>query len=126
MLAGQIIREYASSAIDLSDGLVADLGHICQASNVGANIALDALPLSVILRDSLLIEDAMNLALSGGDDYELLFTVSEDNKIGLETALSHAGISVTCIGQTNASQTISTTLNNKSVTIKTTGFEHFA
>jgi thiamine-monophosphate kinase len=126
VLAGQIIREYASSAIDLSDGLVADLGHICQASNVGANIALDALPLSVILRDSLLIEDAMNLALSGGDDYELLFTVSEDNKIGLETALSHAGISVTCIGQTNASQTISTTLNNKSVTIKTTGFEHFA
>lgn len=126
VLAGQILREYASSAIDLSDGLIADLGHICQASNVGANVVLDALPLSKILRDSLLIDDAINLALSGGDDYELLFTVAEDNKVGLETALSHAGISVTCIGQINASQTISTTLKKKSVSIKTAGFQHFS
>jgi thiamine-monophosphate kinase len=125
VLAGQVIREYASSAIDISDGLIADLGHICQASNVGANLVLDALPLSTILRDSLLIDDAINLALSGGDDYELLFTVSEDNKVGVETALSHAGVPITCIGQTNASQTISTTLDNKAVSIKTTGFQHF-
>ncbi len=72
VLAGQTLREYASSAIDLSDGLIADLGHICQASNVGANIVLDALPLSTIMRDSLLTDDAITLALSGGDDYELL------------------------------------------------------
>ncbi len=126
VLAGQVIREYASSAIDLSDGLIADLGHICQASNVGANIVLDALPLSDIMRDSLLEGDAINIALSGGDDYELLFTVSEDNKVGMETALSHAGTPITCIGQINASQTISTTLNNKAVPINTAGFEHFS
>jgi len=125
VLAGQAIREYASSAIDLSDGLIADLGHICQASNVGANVVLDALPLSTIMRDNLLTDDAINLALSGGDDYELLFTVSEDNKVGMETALSHAGTQVTCIGQINASQTISTTLNNKPIPINTAGFEHF-
>jgi len=125
VLAGQAIREYASSAIDLSDGLIADLGHICQASNVGANVVLDALPLSTIMRDNLLSDDAINLALSGGDDYELLFTVSEDNKVGVETALSHAGTQVTCIGQINASQTISTTLNNKPIPINTAGFEHF-
>lgn len=125
VLAGQAIRQYASSAIDLSDGLIADLGHICQASNVGANVVLDDLPLSTIMRDSLLTDDAINLALSGGDDYELLFTVSEDNKVGMETALSHASTKVTCIGQVNASKTISTTLNNKPVPINTTGFEHF-
>jgi thiamine-monophosphate kinase len=126
VLAGQTLREYASSAIDLSDGLIADLGHICQASNVGANVVLDALPLSTIMRDSLLADDAITLALSGGDDYELLFTVSEDNKVGMETAMSHAGTAVTCIGQLNASQTITTTLNNKPTPINTTGFEHFS
>jgi thiamine-monophosphate kinase len=125
VLAGQMLREYASSAIDLSDGLIADLGHICQASNVGANLILDALPLSTIMRDSLLNDDAIKLALSGGDDYELLFTVSEDNKVGMETAMSHAGTPVTCIGQLNASHTITTTLNNKPISINTDGFEHF-
>ena len=125
VLAGQTLREYASAAIDVSDGLIADLGHICQASNVGANVVLDALPLSTIMRDSLLSDDAITLALTGGDDYELLFTVSEDNKVGMETAMSHAGIQITCIGQMNASQTISTTLNNKPTPINTAGFEHF-
>lgn len=126
VLAGQILREYASSAIDLSDGLIADLGHICQASNVGANVVLEALPLSSIMRDSVLIEDAINLALSGGDDYELLFTVSEDNKVGLETEMSQTGTPITCIGQINATQTISATLNNKPAPINITGFEHFS
>lgn len=126
VLAGQSLREYATSAIDLSDGLLADLGHICQASNVGANIVLNAIPLSDIMRETLSFDDAVNLALSGGDDYELLFTVSEDNKVGMETALSHAGTPVTCIGQINASKNISTTLNNKPVPIKSASFEHFS
>jgi thiamine-monophosphate kinase len=126
VLAGQMLREYASSAIDLSDGLIADLGHICRASNVGANVVLDALPLSTIMRDSLSSDDAIALALSGGDDYELLFTVSEDNKVGMETAMSHAGTPVTCICQLNASQSISTTLNNKPIPIYTAVFEHFS
>jgi thiamine-monophosphate kinase len=78
------------------------------------------------MRDSLLLEDAINLALTGGDDYELLFTVSEDNKVGMETALFNAGTPVTCIGQINPSQTISTTLNNKPVPITNAGFEHFS
>ena len=93
---------------------------------MGANIVLDAIPMSNMMRDSLLLEDAINLALTGGDDYELLFTVSEDNKVGMETALLHAGTPVTCIGQINPSQTISTTLNNKPVPITNAGFEHFS
>ena len=59
-------------------------------------------------------------------DYELLFTVPEHNKVGMETALSYMGKSAICIGQINATQTISTTLNNKPVEINTTGFEHIS
>ena len=125
VLAGQALREYASAAIDISDGLLADLGHLCQASNVGANVVLDAIPLSETMKKSQLFEDSIELALNGGDDYELLFTVSEDKKVGLETALSHTSTQITCIGQINASQTISTTLNNKPVPIKSSGFQHF-
>jgi len=126
VLAGQALREYASAAIDISDGLLSDLGHICQASNVGANIVLDAIPLSDAMKKSQLFDDSVHLALNGGDDYELLFTVSEDKKVGMETALSHAGTVITCIGQINASQIISTTLNNKAVPIRNSGFEHFS
>jgi len=125
ILAGQALREYASAAIDLSDGLVADLGHLCLASNVGANIVLEDLPLSFELVDSLGLEQATQLALIGGDDYELLFTISEDNKVGMETALSNCGVSVSCIGQLNGNDKITTTLNSKPAEINAQGFEHF-
>ena len=126
VLAGGTLREYASAAIDISDGLLADLGHLCLASNVGANVVLEAIPLSSAMKKSQLFDESINFALNGGDDYELLFTVSEDNKVAMETALSQANTAVTCIGQINASQTISTTLNNKLVPIKSSGFQHFS
>lgn len=126
VLAGQALREYASSAIDLSDGLIADLSHICSASNVGVNIVLDDIPISNALYDTLGQEQAIELALAGGDDYELLFTVSEDNKVGMETALANLGITVTCIGQMNPSGKITTTLNSKPTKINANGFEHFS
>jgi thiamine-monophosphate kinase len=125
VLAGQALREYATSAIDLSDGLVADLQHICEASGVGANIVLDDLPIPDALIDTLGLESAYDLALKGGDDYELLFSVAEDNKVGMETALANTGNKVTCIGQLNGSVKITTTLNNKPVSIKVQNFEHF-
>lgn len=126
VLAGQALREYASSAIDLSDGLLADLTHICKASNVGANIVLEDLPVSNVLYDTLGREEAIELALEGGDDYELLFTVSEDNKVGMETALANVGATITCIGQLNTSEKITTTLNSKPTQINAQGFEHFS
>ncbi|MCO4799657.1 MAG: thiamine-phosphate kinase [Colwelliaceae bacterium] len=126
VLAGQALREYATSAIDLSDGLLSDLEHICKASNVGVNIVLEDLPISNALYDSLGQQDAIELALKGGDDYELLFTVSEDNKVGMETALANVGVTVTCIGQLNTTDKITTTLNNKPTHINAQGFEHFS
>jgi thiamine-monophosphate kinase len=125
VLAGQALREYASAAIDLSDGLLSDLEHIRKASNVGVNIVLEDLPLSNELIDTLGHEAAIELALQGGDDYELLFTVSADNKVGMETALANVGVKVTCIGQLNATGKVTTTLNSEATHINAKGFEHF-
>ncbi len=72
---GQALQRIANSAIDISDGLAADLGHILSASAVGASLQLENLPLSSALRDYLSPESAWNFALSAGDDYELCFTV---------------------------------------------------
>jgi thiamine-monophosphate kinase len=54
-----------------------------------------------------------------------LFTVSEDNKVGMETALANIGTKITCIGQTNKSKILSTTINNEVVPIQAKSFEHF-
>lgn len=126
ILAGQALREYASSAIDLSDGLASDLAHICEASGVGANIVLEDLPISNALRDSVGIESSFELALTGGDDYELLFTVSEDNRVGMETAIANSGTTITCIGQLNGTGKITTTLDSKPVSLQVKSFEHFS
>lgn len=124
ILLGQALREYASAAIDVSDGLLADLQHICQQSNVGANIILDAIPLSEDMKNAL-GDNAVEVALNGGDDYELLFTVSETNKGAMETAVAQTGNIITCIGQINHTNKLTTTLNETPVSIKTSGYEHF-
>ena len=126
VLAGQALRDYATSAIDISDGLLADLAHICKASEVGAKVILENVPISAAMLETLGREKAIELAVSGGDDYELLFSVSEDNKVGMETALSNLGIPHTCIGQLNRQETITTVLDGEKVILNDQGFEHFA
>src|SRR5262249_57922485 len=66
----------ASAAIDLSDGLLSDLGHVCRASRVGASIDSERLPFAPPLR-RLTKDERLALALGGGEDYELLFTVPQ-------------------------------------------------
>lgn len=126
VLVGQTLRDYASAAIDISDGLISDLGHICTASGVGAQLWLEKLPLSAAMQDTLTETEAIKLALSGGDDYELLFSVNEDKKVGMETALSHTGVVATCIGQLNGSGKITASMNNTPVAVCAQGFEHFS
>lgn len=124
VLIGQMLRDYASSALDVSDGLLADLGHICESSNVGANIILNAVPVSSVMERAL-GEKAIEVAINGGDDYELVFTVSETNKVAMETSLAQIGVPVTCIGQINHTNKLTTTLNENPVQIKPSGFQHF-
>jgi len=71
---GQALLGLASSAIDISDGLVADLGHILEKSHVGARLDLDKIPLSTAM-EKVARHDAVQMALHSGDDYELCFTV---------------------------------------------------
>lgn len=77
--AGIALREIASAAIDISDGLIADLGHVLQASDVGAGLKLEEIPLSPALMEDQDPGMMLQLALTAGDDYELCFTIPEQH-----------------------------------------------
>lgn len=70
-----LIRDYASAAIDISDGLCADLNHICQSSNLGATLNQEAIPIYALVQE-VKNATALDFALYGGDDYELCFTIA--------------------------------------------------
>jgi thiamine-monophosphate kinase len=97
--AGLALRGYANACIDISDGLIADLGHICTSSKVGAEIDASLLPRSSALLD--LFDDATSrdFALSGGDDYELCFTVPAQHVATVQASLARLGCGVTRIGR---------------------------
>ncbi len=96
---GLAIRNFASAAIDISDGLLADLGHIAEASQVGAVLHVDKLPLSQALSRAADTESRLNWALSGGDDYELCFTVPADKLAQCQRLIDAGGLTATPIGQ---------------------------
>ncbi len=96
---GQALRTIASSAMDISDGLCGDLPHILQRSKVGAIVDVSKIPMSQALKDSCDWQSAVQCALSGGEDYELLFTVPENKRGALDVLLSPYGVPVTCIGR---------------------------
>jgi thiamine-monophosphate kinase len=95
---GVALRTHASACIDVSDGLLADLGHVCAASGVGAELDLDALPLSPALYGVFGHAAARELALAGGDDYELCFTVPAASIGAMQSALAAVGAHATRIG----------------------------
>ncbi len=125
--AGMSLRSGASAAIDISDGLVADLSHVLKASGgLGAIINLEDLPLSEPLQRHLGEINAWEMALSGGDDYELCFTVSEKQQGMLETSLSNAGCNFTCIGRVTGKNEIQFQNAGTNVSLNLKSFEHFA
>lgn len=122
---GLALRDIASSAIDISDGLAADLGHLLSANRVGAILQLEKLPLSECLH-TLPRERAWNLALSSGDDYELCFTVPESRESILQRHLQILNTPYTCIGSIKKDQGLLLLDENGSVFyIDKTGFQHF-
>jgi thiamine-monophosphate kinase len=96
--AGLALRQLASSAIDISDGLLADLGHILEASHVGAILHLERLPLSVVFRDWLATSGDWSPALTGGDDYELCFTLSSAHEREVAGLAAELGLELRRIG----------------------------
>ena len=98
---GRALRGVASAAIDVSDGLLADLGHILDVSKVGAVVQADRLPRSEAAAS---LPGSLEAALGGGDDYELLFTVPADRCGRIAEIGQLAGTTVTEIGQIVADQ----------------------
>jgi thiamine-monophosphate kinase len=126
LLLGTSLRRIASACIDISDGLVSDIQHVLNASNCGATVHVDKLPLSLALKASVGKEQAIDYALSAGDDYELLFTISEEQKGHLETTLASANVSATYIGQLSGhSGKLELRLNDKPYDYSAKGFQHF-
>lgn len=99
LAAGAALRGQASACADISDGLLADLGHICTASGVGAEIEAALLPRSSALLGLHDEATALHFALSGGDDYELCFTVPAQRLADVQADLSRLGCGVTRIGR---------------------------
>ena len=127
ILQGQALRGLATAAIDISDGLISDLKHVLTASGCGARIDLDALPLSEALLGSVDGDRALKWALTGGEDYELCFTVPEINRGALDVALSHLGVDFTCVGQmAPLSEGITFLRSGEPVELDWQGFDHFS
>jgi thiamine-monophosphate kinase len=95
---GIAIRDIATACIDISDGLLADLGHILHSSQVGAQIALNLLPLSEVVEQAVEESQDWTLPLSSGDDYELCFTAPPGKESELALIAGESGVQITRIG----------------------------
>ena len=125
---GLALRGLASAAIDLSDGLLGDLGHVLQRSGVAAVVNVDALPRSAVLaaQPRALQHECL---LAGGDDYELLFTAPAHQQAALRAAADSAGVAVTRVGDVVAAATPSLRVvdgQGRPVAAPWRGFDHFA
>ncbi len=122
---GLALRGVASSAIDVSDGLLGDLGHILRASRVGATLHAEMLPRSEVLAAQ---PQALQLEclLAGGDDYELLFTAPPRRSTEVHAAALHAGVTVTHIGSIDAAPGLRLfDAADRPIAQQFAGFDHF-
>ncbi|MGE8540755.1 MAG: thiamine-phosphate kinase [Acinetobacter sp.] len=120
---GQQLKGLATSMIDISDGLAQDLGHILEASNAGAEIYLENLPVSAEVAQ-LEQEKKYQLALAGGDDYELCFTISPNNyQLLIQQKID---VNLTIIGQITQNLGLTYLQNGVNCSIQFHGYQHFA
>jgi thiamine-monophosphate kinase len=118
---GEALRGLAHAAIDISDGLLADLGHIVETSKLGGEIRVDLLPLSTAD-----LPGARDAALSGGDDYELLFTTPPRHRTAIEALAATLALPLTRIGEIQAAPGIrARDATGAEVRSRRTGWQHF-
>jgi thiamine-monophosphate kinase len=125
--AGLALRGIASSAIDISDGLAADLGHILQASNLGASISLTQIPLSELVSQWLQEAGDWTTVLAGGDDYELCFTADPARRDEIEQISQTLGLSISRVGNIESQRGLRIVQGNGELWQGSVGgFDHFA
>jgi len=120
------LRDFASSAIDISDGLMADLIHVLEASHVGARVNLGTIPVSPTYR-SQMRKVGLDYALAGGEDYELCVTVPVASGLRAEALALASGFSLTRIGEiTTGDKLVVLDSMGRPYEPKTKGYDHFA
>ncbi len=123
--AGIALRGRATSAIDISDGLLADVNHISQQSGVGVLIGWEKIPLSKELKAAVEPELQMRAALTGGDDYELCFTIKEQDLDATTLALETVGTGCFPIGRLTGKPGVRLFHHKKEIHLDGLGYQHF-
>ncbi len=123
---GAALRPLASAAIDVSDGLLADLGHIMAQSGCRALVDVERLPLSATLLASVGLSTARRFALTGGDDYELALCIPATQLVAAQQAAADAGVVLTVIGEVVSGTGVQCRdSNGRDVTPASAGYRHF-
>lgn len=119
----ELIKAGVLAAMDLSDGLIADVSKICEASGVGISIDVESIPVDSRLR-TVFPEDWLELAVTGGEDYELVFTAPKDI---IDLVNSRIDIPVTVVGKVvdNSGEVIVKSSEGKTIDFQATGWSHF-
>lgn len=125
VVCGMALRGIATSAIDISDGLVSDLQHVLDASRVGANILAVSIPVSQPLNQALGEEEAVRVALTGGDDYELCLTAPVAEADRLRAIGDTHQVPVTQIGTIMPSPGLHIEGRNLEIPERGGGYRHF-
>jgi thiamine-monophosphate kinase len=123
-----IVREYASAAMDVSDGLAGDLTKLCAVSAVSAVIDLDRVPLSDAAADLVSRGVAgIETLIAGGDDYEILCTVADDRVEAFAQAAKRAGVALSSIGMVVAGNAVPKFLDKQGseIALKRRSYSHF-
>jgi len=124
---GQALRGMATSAIDISDGLLADLGHICRLSGVGATVDVNSIPVSPIGARHFQSDAGLTAIVAGGDDYELCFTAPANARESIAELTDVLGVPLTRIGQVRRGKGVSLLgPDGKPMKIDGRGYDHFS
>ena len=124
---GLALRSIANSAIDISDGLLSDLGHILKASNVGAEVHLKQLPVSVFISQHLREKQIQQYVVAGGDDYELCFTAPVGLREEIHSIGRELNLTLTHIGHiTSTPDLLVVDESQNLIRFNKTGYDHFA